>query len=287
MKVSLSLSGKKPTFAKKQRYFTMVLRSFAVLFLIVSGLYAPTNPVHGSDKDRFLHISYPGLRSSAERDLAYSPLLYAGIQGSFSIAYAQIKPNASDLVMLHYAAGQISNKWNSSMQVHAAGIQTYKFYHRQKDPQTGIHYGWSNNNEFNMREVDDLRNFNNRNEYFTSFGPAMRYRLPFGLFNRQFLFEALLHMQLLGFKLQSSYVSSMPPGFEEPSNKGIDAFLKSIDLFYPGNAWNTGLHGTLYYELKSGNKMNISYRYDYLKLDGAHTVEKSRGTWYLGIITAL
>ncbi|MCA1747179.1 MAG: hypothetical protein LC655_05750, partial [Bacteroidales bacterium] len=123
--------------------------------------------------------------------------------------------------------------------------------------------------------------------YFTSFGPALRYTLPFMLFNRQFQLEALSHMQLLGFKLQSSYVSSLPPGFLESSNTGINGFLKSVELFYPGNALNFGIQPTLHYLLNSGNMLTISYNYDYLRLKGMHLVEKSRGSWFIGIVAAL
>lgn len=244
-------------------------------------------PAFANEKNRQLTFSYPGIRSNAERDHAYSPLIYKGIQASFSIAYSVSKPHASDLVMLNYAAGTITNRWDHSMEVNTAGIHTYKFYHRSKDAGSGLHWGWSNNNEFNIREVFDLKNFNNRNEYFTSFGPALRYKRSFELFSRRFHLETLAHVQLLGFKMQSSYVTSNPRGFEEPSHEGFDAFLKSIDLFYPGNATNIGVHPAMNYELKSGNMLGISYRYDYLRLQGAHTVEKSRGTWHIGIITAL
>lgn len=256
------------------------------LFTILLLLTMSFNGMAGNHS-RQLHISYPGIRSNAERDHAYSPLIFKGIQASFSIAYSVSKPQSSDLIMLNYAAGTISNKWDHSMNVNTAGIQTYKFYHRNKDAGSGFHWGWSNNNEFNTREVIDLKNFNNRNEYFTSFGPAVRYKRSFDLFNRLFHMESLAHVQLLGFKMQSSYVTSNPRGFEEPSHEGFDAFLNSIDLFYPGNAINIGIYPALHYELRSGTMLGISYRYDYLKLQGAHTVEKSRGTWHIGISAAL
>lgn len=244
-------------------------------------------PGHASEKDRYLHINFPGIRLDAERDRAYSPLIYSGIQGSFSIAFSAEKPALSDYVSIHYSTGKASNSYGSNMDVQTAGIQTYDFYHKEADRNSGLHWGWSNNNEFNTRNVEDMGNFNDRSEYFTSFGPAARYRFPFTLLNRQFRFETLAHLQLLGFKVQSSYVTSIPAGFEEPSNKGINGFLKSVELFYPGNAWNFGIQSTLRYELKSGNALNIGYKYDYLRLRGAHITEKSRGSWYFGITTAL
>lgn len=242
---------------------------------------------YASEKERYLFTWLPGIRIAAERDLAYSPLLYSGLQGTYSIAYSSEKKVSSDYLAVNYAQGNIANIHGNIMKLHMAGIQTFKFYHAEADRHKGLHWGWSNNNEFNTRNIEDIGNFNDRNEYFTSFGPAARYRLPFSLFNRQFHLEALAHVQLLGFKLQSSYVTSLPPGFEEPSYTGIEGFLRSIELFYPGNAWNAGIQPTLRYVLKSGNMLSLSYRYDYLRLKGVHTVEKSRGSWSFGIITAL
>jgi hypothetical protein len=257
-----------------------------LLFLI---MVAATNvcSVCANEKKRDLHISYPGIRINAERDFAYSPLMYTGVQGSLAIAYSVIKSNSTDLVFLNYSSGNNTNRFGSSMKVQTAGIQAYKFFHLKKNTDHGFCLGWSNNNEFNTREVEEVRNFNNRNEYFTTFGPAIRYRYPFSLFNRQFHIQTLAHIQLLGFKLQSSYVTSLPSGFQESSSDGLQAVLKSVELFYPGNGINVGIQPTMMYELKSGNALSISYRYDYLKIKGPHDVEKSRGTWYVGIITGL
>jgi hypothetical protein len=264
----------------------MLLKRGTIKLLIGLLLLVQLQPGHTSEKERYLHACFPGIRHDAERDRAYSPLIYSGIQGSFSVAISSESLALSDNFAINYSTGKIHNSYGSAMQVHTAGIQTYKFYHRDKDRQEGLHWGWSNNNEFNTRSVEDI-NFNNRSEYFTSFGPAARYRLPFTLLNRQFHFETLTHLQLVGFTLQSSYVTSLPPGFEEPSNKGISAFLNSIDIFYPGNSWNFGIQPTMRYRLKSGNMLSIGYKYDYLRLRGAHITEKSRGSWYFGIITAL
>lgn len=255
--------------------------------LIFLALWMIPFTAFGNDKEQRLHISYPGLRLNAERDYGYSPLIYSGIQGAFELGYSNANNKVSNYISLKYSSGGISNRWGSSMQVQTAGIQTFKFYHKADNTVSGFNLGWSNNNEFNTREVDNIRNFNNRNEYFTSFGPAFRYIKPFKLFNRDFILEGMAHIQLLGFMIQSSYVTSLPPGFEEPSYSGINAFLQSVELFYPGKSWNFGIQPSLYYKLNSGNAFAIGYKYDYLRLEGAHITEKSRGTYYIGIITKL
>ena len=266
---------------KPKKLITIVA---GIITLIVS-IYQ--YPAFGSEKQRQLHISIPGVQSNAERDLGYSPLIYKGMKLTFSSAYAVTGENKSDLIRVKYSLGNLSNKWDNKMKVHTASIQTYKFYHWDRDPAIGTFWGWSNKNEFSMRDVDGMSNFNGRSEYFTSFGPALRIAHPFILFDRQFHFETLAHLQLLGFKIQSSYVTSMPPGFEDPSNTGFRAFLRSIEVFYPGLANHFGIQPALRLEFRSGNLLGIGYDYEYLWMKSSHTVEKSRGTWYIEIIAKL
>jgi hypothetical protein len=136
-----------------------ILKLFIGLLLLMQ-----FQPGLASEKDRYLHVGFPGIRLDAERDRAYSPLIYTGILGSFSVAYSAEKPALSDYVSIHYSTGKISNSYGSNMDVQTAGIQTYKFYHIEADRNNGLHWGWSNNNEFNTRNVEDMSNFNDRNE---------------------------------------------------------------------------------------------------------------------------
>jgi hypothetical protein len=266
----------------------MVYRSIktfklALIFLIVCG----NLPAQAGEKEHLLYSYIPGIRHTAVRDHAYSPLLYSGIHGVYAIGYSNEGPRVSDHVSFSFAAGNLTNAYGKKVMQVGGDIQTYKFYHAGANPGEGVHWGWSNHNAFETRDIKDISNFNNRSEYFTSFGPAMRFRLPFSLFDRRFRLEMLADMQLLGFKLQSSYVTSTPPGFAEPSNTGITAFLRSVDLFYPGNAWNLGVRPALTYAMKNGNMLCINYRYEYRWLKGAHITESSSGSWHFGVITRL
>lgn len=254
-----------------------------LVILLLSGSVA----TFAGEKERLLLGYVPGIRHAAVRDYAYSPLRFAGIQGTYSLGYASEGPRISEQFTFRFAAGNLSNRWGRRMLPVGGAIHTYTFYHAQKGPDEGVHWGWSNQNAFETRDIEDIANFNNRSDYFTSFGPAMRYRLPFSIFGRAFRLELLADLQLIGFKLQSSYVTSAPPGFTEPSHTGLEAFLRSVDLFYPGNAWNFGIEPSLRYEMKNGNLLCIDYRYEYRWLKGAHITESSTGTWHFGVITRL
>jgi hypothetical protein len=228
-----------------------------------------------------------GLSLGAERDYGYSPLPYQGAGFTAALAYSHEKANKSDLLMLSFGQSALSNQFGNAMQVTTGSIQTYTFYHRDKGGTQGLHWGWSNHNEFNTRLHGSFDNFNSRSDYFTSFGPALRQRWPFQLGKAKLCLESLAHAQLIGFTVRSSYVSSVPAGFESGQYKGFNAILNSLEWFYPGKAWSAGLWPSLHLELKSGNRLGFSYRYDYVRLSGAHLVEKSRGQWLVSLIAGL
>jgi len=209
----------------------LLLSLFLILLL--------NQPLH-AQKQHHLHIG-AGIQSSAERDRGFSPLMYTGAELYGSLAYQRESSRKSDLLILDFATGQLSNTWGTTRQVYTARILTYTFYHQEKEASKVLHWGWSNNNELSIRDNETMTNYNGRSDYFTSFGPAMRFRLPFELFNCNFTFQTL----------------------------------------------NGGCQAGLSYEMKSANLLAINYNYDYLKLKGFHTVEKSKGTWMVSLIVRL
>jgi hypothetical protein len=271
---------------KENRDMVYMLRKNCALTLVFLAVFAVL-PAQTVEKEHLLYSYIPGIRHAAVRDYAWSPLLYSGIQGEYAIGYYREGARSSDHYTFRFAAGKLTNTWDRAIVPVGGAIQTFTFYHARSDPGEGIHWGWSNHNVFQTRDIRDIGNFNNRSEYFTSFGPALRYRLPFSVFDRKFRLEFLGDLQLLGFKLQSSYVTSTPRGFTEPSHTGLAAFLRSIDLFWPGSAWNFGIQPSLRYVLKNGNMVFLNYRYEYRRLEGVHVTEYSSGSWHLGMVTNL
>lgn len=226
-------------------------------------------------------------RIASERDYGFSPLKYNGAEWGGSLSYLKQKNHKTDIVSLNFVTGNLKNQFQTGMQVYSASIFTYTFYHANKATNSGLHWGWSNNNEFGLRNNEAITNFNNRNEYITSFGPAIRYQLPFELFKREFSFQTMANIQLLGFTVLSSYVTSSPGGFVRESQPFLKSFFSSIGLFYPGNSINAGYKTGLSYKLKSENLLAINYEYNYLRLSGEHLLIKSRGKWSFSIIIRL
>jgi hypothetical protein len=262
--------------------FPSILNTFFIRFgfsvILVSLLYVMAS----GQAVRRVNLG-AGIQLAAERDFGYSPLAFSGAGVFGSASFSREREEKTDIVNMFYTSASLSNRYGSGMGIHSAGIVVFHFYHAGKDAESGLHLGWSNINEFSVRDNEAVNNFNHRFDYFTSFGPAARQRLPFTVFNRSFTFETLFHVQLLGFVIQSSYVSQSPGGFEVETAGGLDVFRRSADWFVPGKAWNMGLWPTLTYRTGTGNLLSIGYRYGFTRLEGAHRVSKSRGYWSVGI----
>ncbi len=261
----------------------------AKIYLFVFSLIAPfagnAQEVE-PQKTRALHIA-AGPLHSAERGRAYSPLTYAGALPSVLIGYGVEGPKKSEQVWAGLSAGNVENRFGARAGITTAGIFNYTLYHSKQEPSRGFHFGWSNNNLLSMRDFEDAANFSPRFDYHTSFGPAARYRYTFaGAFSGLSL-EAVGHFQLIGFFLQSGYVSDAPDGTLGNNGSGSGELLRSASLFYPGKTWNWGIWPALRYTLRSGTTLAFTYRYDMAILDGAHRSFSSRGHYLLTLTAKL
>lgn len=258
------------------RYFLIVLATFSGL-----GINAQDKAAKNT---RYL-LTAPGLLLTAERDLAYSPLRYTGALPAGMIGYSNESSRKSEELWISFGAGKLSNAADALAQSYSAGIMNYTFYHKNKEAHTGWHWGLANNNHLNLRSFEDAGNYQPRSNYHTSFGPALRYRHQFEGKLGRFSMEALGHLQLIGFMLQSGYVIGAPKGFEDDS--GIEAILNSASLFYPGKAWNWGLWPRLEYQLRSGNALCLSYRYEMAMLEDTYRWAQSSGYYLITLKTLL
>jgi len=239
-----------------------------------------------SAKEKTRHLqTAAGLMLTAERDLAYSPLRYAGALPAAMLGYSNESSHKSEELWISFGAGKLSNTTDALAQSYSAGILNYTFYHKNKEASTGWHWGFANNNFLNLRSFSDAGNYQPRFNYHTSFGPAVRYRHSFEGKLQRLNFEATGHLQLIGFMLQSGYVIGAPKGYEEES--GFGAMFNSASLFYPGKAWNWGLWPRLEYRLRSGNALCLSYRYEMAILEDTHRWAQSSGYYLITLKTML
>jgi hypothetical protein len=262
----------------------MGLRSALLFNALVFALWAQPTAVSARDAGGVCLRLSPGIQLTGMRDHGFSPLLYSGTGAVVSLAWELGREQRSSHVEAYFGSAGLFNGFGTRVDVLSAGILAFRFYHADRDPGQGLHWGWANNNELMVRDNEAMTNFNHRFHYFTSFGPALRYVRPFELFGRSFSFRTLAHFQLLGFRLQSSYVVSGPRGYEYGNGNGLAVFWDSIEWFIPPRSWNFSLYPSLQYILKSGNRLSVDYQYDFVLQEGAHRVSSSRGRWALGLI---
>jgi len=239
-----------------------------------------------AQRSHFVQIA-PGISSSGMRDFGFSPLLYHGVGMYASISYKSFDESLSDVVEAGFSQSTRYNRFETEMKATQVYLNAFRFFHKSKEANKGLHWGYANRNAYNLRNNDAISNFNNRFHYYTAFGPAVRYKRPFELFNRSFTFETIADIQLLGFMLQSAFVSSSPKGYETNASGTWEIFIESVELFYPGAAWNMAIAPAIVYPFKSGNGLVLRYQYEFLWLKSAHVTQKSSGIWSLGLNVVL
>lgn len=218
-------------------------------------------------------------------DEGYSPLIYTGFQGSANITYTSIDDGKENIWILGYASGQSQNRFGRNLESTSVSLLALTLY--QVDQESRFSWGWANNNQFNTRTPGDFQNYTGRSDYFTAFGPAMKYTIPFRLLNQEFSFQALSHFQLIGFYIPSGYVSSLPKGFGYEQNGFVASVYNSAFLFYPGSAVNLGLIPALQWGLSENSSLGLTYSYDYTSLQNVHPSKRSRGNYLLSLTMKL
>jgi hypothetical protein len=225
-----------------------------------------------------------GLRPEALRDHGYSPLIFDGIGFSGMAGYEKKSDKRETVWLVHFSQNQTTNNYGRELTATTAGILNLNFYKREDK---SLAWGWSSNNGLQHRFISGFDNFNGRTDFFTSFGPAAQYHKEFSIKEQSFSFTAAAHVQLIGFYKPSGYVASLPSGFGYEPNTGIVGFWESLYFFYPGGAYNAGLWPKLEWHLSTGNSISLNYLYEYTRLTGAQTHERSAGMWILNVSMAL
>jgi hypothetical protein len=216
-----------------------------------------------------------------------SPLMYSGIGLAGALSLERHSGSKTIIHHLSFSGGDIHNQYNRPVSFWEISYRSITLYHKSGDLQNRILWGWSNNNYLNHYTNPAQRNFGERSNYYTTFGPAAFYSHIFVVFGREMLLEIPANVQLLGFYLRPDYVSNAPAGFADPENSGFQSFFRSIGAFLPHKAWNFGVSPKLSYRLKSGNALSVSYEYEFTRINNPEPLTQSMGIWYVGLITKL
>lgn len=263
------------------RYFFNILRSAIILILCLffSGRA-------WSQSTNYIHTDL-GISVMALRDEGMSPLMYSG--AGFAGALSLERHSASKTIFhsLSFGSGDKHNQYNRPISFWEVSYRSITLYHKGNDSQNSILWGWSNNNSLNYYTNPAHRNFGERSNYFTTFGPAAFYSRTFDVFGKELLLQVPANVQLLGFYLRPDYVTNAPAGYTNPEYSGFRAFIESAGMFLPHQAWNFGVSPKLIYRLKSGNALSAGYEYEFTRINDPEPLTQSMGVWHVGLITKL
>jgi len=218
-------------------------------------------------------------------DQGYSPLIYTGMEYSGILAYQRIKGRNENIWLFQYTSGNLQNQFHRNVNTVSVNLTAFTFH--KSNSESRVNWGWANNNSFHTRHIDDFQNFNGRTDYFSSFGPALKYFSPFEWKEKNISFQVISHIQLLGFIIPSGYVSSLPQGFGYEQNSFVQSVLQSVHIFYPGSAVNAGLWPGLQWNLESGNSIGFNYLYEFTWLRGEQLSSRSISSFFLTLNMAL
>ncbi|MCC5938804.1 MAG: hypothetical protein JJU34_16105 [Lunatimonas sp.] len=220
-----------------------------------------------------------GMQVFAERDRAFSPLLYRGQRSVFNLNYTQEEKSKTMLSTIYYARGFAESAGENELELWTGGAQWHTYYHQQGN--VPLRLGWSAVSEFNKRRHEGFANFNERSDFTISLGPALSFALPFRLVKSHLHLEGSAHLQVVGFKVASDFISP------EPRRRGIDSeqhfwgFLDILDPFIVPRDLRMGLDTSLVYQFSSGNALAFRYAFDFQQLRLAHSLQRGRGNYGL------
>lgn len=214
-----------------------------------------------------------GFQAFTSRDAGFSSMKYSGPRSFSTGAFALQRPHKTETFQVEFGIGPLSNQIGNSLNALSAGFWNSTFYHREKDADRGLHWGWSNQNLLNLRRHNGFTNYSLRYDYFTSIGPALRYRYPFQWKGQQFSWQTLAHWQVVGFQIKSGFIGADPAGVTE-DGEPLDNFLRAVDPFYVGRDWHLGLESTLVWTLPAGNDLALRYRPEFAFLKGGQPIHR-------------
>ncbi|WP_158856647.1 hypothetical protein [Lunatibacter salilacus] len=259
---------------------------FNYAFIVIFGVFLILISENGfSQSSQYIGLSN-GIQGIAGRDLGFSQLKYTGIRYVLSLGYEVKKPNRSESLSLNFAKGTSNSRGGNSMETWSLGLVSHTLYHRDTSRYKGFRYGWSLQNELNHRLHQRFANFNNRMDYFTSVGPAIGYLFPISWEDKKLGWNTKAHMQGVGFKFASDYISSVPPVIESDGTVG-DSLWYATDVFWIGRDWSVGCWSEIRYETSSGNSLGVQYQFDFQQLSVAQEVIRVRNSIMLNICVRL
>lgn len=224
-----------------------------------------------------------GINNIVLLDKSLSIHKYDGFGVKYCTGIVKESRNKIKVSHLNYSGISLQNNFGLSQYSRTLTLKSltyYKFNSFSKD----ILWGWSNVNDFNYISNKNLVNFSERYYYSTTFGLSGAYNGRLNILNYIFDFKIPANLQIIGFYISPSYISSIPVGFLRPDNSFLKAFTESLKIFIPGRNWNFEIKPSIVFVSKRNNRIEISYELGYLRIE---QLQKIKSSINIAVITSL
>ncbi len=214
------------------------------------------------------------------RDNATSPLIYKGLNFSsdLRIMFLNNKMRHGAILGFNYGKLKPVSIYNSS-RIENIGTGIDYFYLRKfseiNDKNITLFAGLSINIGGNIRDHSRYVNNSISYEQVNSLNINFQSEYNFTLFKRDFQLIYRTYSPFYAFVLRPSFASSVPEGFIDQTGNNFKAYLESCNhlTFNKYFRWNNSFD--LCYILKNGNKLRLSYGWDFYNIDILHNVKSA------------
>lgn len=214
-----------------------------------------------------------------ERDRAFSPLTYEGNRTYVAVEYSCQSQSRSMYASIGYGEGRGESSGGNALSLWTRGAQWEVYYvHRRF---RFLQFGWTAYAEFNKRQHEQFVNFSKRSDFSLTLGPAMRWHVPFQVGRHHLAWDSRAHVQALGGKVSSDYISPDPRTNGSDGGRSLWGVLQVIDPFYLGNDFRIGWDSSISFPVSPGSSLAIRYGFDWQDLTASHAIQRVRGNYSL------
>jgi hypothetical protein len=237
--------------------------------------------LNGQELKHHMLVFKLGAGTIATKDLGISALRYNGAGFNGELAYKREREKKHLAFILQYQRG--INLENTAgvglMTTNQFGFFNTAFY--QTKWHNNFYLGWTNHNVLHLNNASISINFNGRMHYSSNFGMAAKWHYSPLKFADRWRFDFPIFYQILGMKVNSVLVSSVPDGFLETQSTTLNSFFNSVAFYNPLLNTELGFVPSATYKLKNGNQCGILYRFHFFKATDSFIHRRLASTWSL------
>lgn len=237
--------------------------------------------LHGQELKQKMLVFHGGMGTIAIKDLGISALRYHGIGINGKLEYKREKDRNQLAFKLQYQRGlRLSN----SAGVGSMATNQFSFLNNavyQTKWHHAFYIGWTNHHVLHVSDASVLINFNGRMHYSSNLGLAAKWYYKPSKFAGKLTFDFPVFYQLVGFKVNSGMVSSVPDAFLEPHSTTLNGFFNSVSFYSPLLNTELGFTPSVTFELKNGNQCGIQYDFHYFKATDVFVHRRLASIWSL------